>query len=139
MEKLKEYLKEELNTEQLTEMTQSVNSYNGRLDWLEYWANDEDFFNTFYYNNPMEVARAVCYGEYNFMDAYVRINVYGNLTSVSEWEQEREIQDNKDEIIDAYLDLYEDDESYLQYDDAFKIIEKYKEENEESEGEENEN
>lgn len=131
MKKLKEYLKEKLTIEQLTEMTQSVNSYNGGLDWLEYWANDEDFFNTFYYNNPMEVARAVCYGEYNFTDEYVKINAYGNLTSVSEWEYEKEIQDYQDEIIDAYLDLYEDSKNYLQCDDAFKIIEEYKEENEE--------
>ena len=130
MENLKEYLKEKLTIEQLTEMTQSVNSYNGELDWLEYWVNDEDFFNTFYYNNPMEVARAVCYGEYNFTDGYVKINAYGNLTSVNEWEYEKEIQDYQDEIIDAYLDLYEDSKSYLQYDDAYKIIKKYEEENE---------
>lgn len=83
-----------------------------------------------------EVARAVCYGDYNYMDAYVKFNAYGNLESVNEWEYEKEIQDYKDEIIEAYIDLYEDDESYLQYDDAFKIIEKYKEENEESEDDE---
>lgn len=132
MEKLKEYLKEELNTEQLKEMMRSVNSYNGNLDWLEYWENNEDFFNTMYYNNPMEVTRAVCYGSYNFTDCYVRINAYGNLESANEWEYNREIEGYKDEIIEAYLDLYKDSGGYLQYDDAFKIIEKYKEENEES-------
>lgn len=133
MEKLKEYLKEELNTEQLKEMARSVNSYNGGLDWLEYWENDEDFFNTMYQNNPMEAARAVCYGEYNFTDEYVKINAYGNLTSVNEWEYEEEIKSYKEEIIDAYVDLYEENENYLQYDEAYKIIETYKEENEEGE------
>lgn len=131
MENLKEYLKEELNTEQLKEMARSVIQYNGALDWLDYYENDEDFFNTFYYNNPMEVARAVCYGEYNFTDEYVKINAYGNLTSVSEWEYEKEIDDYKEEIIEAWLELYEEDDNYLQYDDAFKIIEKYNEENDE--------
>lgn len=133
MENLKEYLKEELNTEQLKEMARSVNSYNGGLDWLEYWENDEDFFNTMYEDNPMEAARAVCYGEYNFTDEYVRINAYGNLTSANEWEYNREIDDYKEEIIEAWLGVYEEDADYLQYDDAFKIIEKYKEENKEAE------
>ena len=133
MENLKEYLKEELNTEQLKEMARSVNSYNSELDWLDYWENNEDFFNTMYRGNPIEVARAVCYGAYNFTDEYVKINACGNLKSVNEWEYEREIDDYKEEIIEAWLDVYKDDADYLQYDEAFKIIEEYKEENEEGE------
>lgn len=132
MEKLKEYLKEELNTEQLKEMARSVIQYNGALDWLDYWENDEDFFETMF-QTKNEVARAICYGAYNYTDDYVQINAYGNLISVSGWEYEKEIEDYKEEIIEAWLEVYEEDADWLQNDDAFKIIEKYKEENKEAE------
>lgn len=126
MEKLKEYLKEELSTKQLEEMARSVIQYNGALDWLDYWENDEEFFETMFQTKD-EVARAICYGDYNYMDAYVKFNAYGNLESANEWEYEKEIEDYKEEIIEAWLEVYEEDANYLQYDDAFKIIEEYKE------------
>lgn len=131
MEKLKEYLKEELTTEQLTEMARSVNSYNGGLDWLDYWENNEEFFETFFEGKIDDAVRAVCYGDYNYMDAYVKFNTYGNLESANEWEYEKEIEDYKEEIIEAWLEVYEEDANYLQYDDAFSIVNKYKEENNE--------
>lgn len=134
MENLKEYLKEELNTEQLKEMTRSVIQYNGALDWLDYWENNEEFFETMFQTKD-DVARAVCYGDYNYTDDYVKFNAYGNLESANEWEYEEEIEEYKEEIIEAWLEVYEKDANYLQYDYAFEIIKKYKKENEESEAE----
>lgn len=132
MENLKGYLKDELNTEQLKEMARSVIQYNGALDWLDYWENGEDFFETMFQTKD-DVARAICYGDYNYMDAYVKFNAYGNLESASEWDYDREINDYKEEIIEAWLEVYEEDANYLKYDEAFKIIEEYKEENKEAE------
>ena len=41
--------------------------------------NDEYFFEEYFMDNVNEAVRAVCYGDYNYMDAYVVFNGYGNL------------------------------------------------------------
>ena len=127
MENLIEYLKENATTDELLEMTQSVNSYNGALDYLYYYENDEDFFETMFQTKD-EVARAVCYGDYNYTDDYVKFNAYGNLESVSEWELEEKLNEYKEEIIDEYLSAYEEDKEYFN-DDVIKKIEEWEEEN----------
>ena len=45
----------------------------------EIYINDEEFFNTYFEGKPMEVARAIFYGDYNFSHEYVIFNGYGNL------------------------------------------------------------
>ena len=47
----------------------------------EIFFNDEDFFNTFFNNSPMEAARAAFYGNWNYCHGYVKFNGYGNLQS----------------------------------------------------------
>lgn len=129
MENLIEYLKENLTTDELLEMTQSVNSYNGALDWLDYWENDEEFFETMFQTKD-DVARAICYGDYNYTDDYVKFNAYGNLESVSQWELEEKLNEYKEEIIDEYLSAYEEDKEYFN-DDVIKKIEEWEESGEE--------
>lgn len=45
----------------------------------EIFVNDEEFYDTFYLNKPMELARACFYGDYNFRHEYITFNGYGNL------------------------------------------------------------
>jgi len=52
----------------------------------EIWDNDEEFFNVFFENKVLEAVRAVCYGEYNYSDNYVKFNGYGNLESFNYFE-----------------------------------------------------
>lgn len=85
----------------------NINSYDGSLDYLDYWENDEEFFER-YVNNPYELARAICYGSYNFMDNYVKVNDYGNIDSISEYELEKELDNWKEDIIDTILEDTED-------------------------------
>ena len=102
-------------TEKLMAMAQEVNSWNGTLEHLDIWENDRDFFDTFYSREPMEVARAVQFGEYDYRDKYVKINAYGNLASYSDYELEELLKDYKEEIIESYNELVEDGsiEDYL--------------------------
>lgn len=120
MEKLKNYLLENEGT--LSSIVQDINSYDGSLDYLDYWANDEEFFNTYYYNNPYEVARAINYGDYNFMDAYVHINAYGNIESISEWEYEEKLKSYIDDIIDRLVELYNENHIDVSYCDELEDI-----------------
>ena len=91
------------------EIVGAINRYDDSLDDLEYYENDEDFFNTFFYNNPMESVRASFYGDYRYMDEYVKINVYGNLVSYSLYEIRLELIESVGEIVDRLIDLMDKD------------------------------
>ena len=98
---IKEYL---LNNEDvLIDMVHELNSWNGCLDWLDFCVNDEDFFEC-YFENKIEVARAICYGDYNYTDDYVRFNGYGNLESFSEYDMIEELKDSIDEIVENLIE-----------------------------------
>ena len=103
-----EKLKQELSIEELKEMSRDVISYNGCLDYLDYYTNDEYFFNDFFQNKVDEAVRATYYGDYNYMDDYVKFNAYGNLDSCNEFEYEKEIEDNAEEIIEEYINIIDE-------------------------------
>ena len=100
---IREYL---LNNEDvLLDVVSELNSWNGCLDNLDFWENDEEFFNTFF-DNPMEAIRATYYGNYNYNDDYVKFNGYGNIDSYSEEEKNEEIKNNIDDIVDNLIGYY---------------------------------
>ena len=113
------------NEEELRSIVQEINSYNGSLDNLNFYENDEDFFNTFFADNPMEVARATFYGNYKYCDQYVRFNGYGNLESFDEYEAMKEIKSYIDDIVTCLLECWEE----LYIDD--QLVELLEEEEEE--------
>ena len=98
---IREYLLN--NEETLLDVVSELNSWNGCLDWLDFWENDEEFFNTFF-DNPMEAIRATYYGNYNYNDDYVKFNGYGNIDSYSEYERIEEIKDNIDDIVENLIE-----------------------------------
>ena len=100
---IREYLLN--NEETLLEVVSELNSWNSCLDNLDFWENDEEFFNTFF-DNPMEAIRATYYGNYNYNDDYVKFNGYGNIDSYSEYERIEEIKDNIDDIVDNLIECY---------------------------------
>lgn len=106
-EDLIKYLKEHVDT--LKDMVSEVNGYNGALEDYIWYENDEYFYEEFF-SSKEEVARAVYYGGngYNYMDAYVRINTYGNLETTDDYNRERDLEDGAEEILDEFLELYAD-------------------------------
>ena len=126
--KLKEYLLN--NIEELRDVVNELNRWNGCLDWLEFFENDEEFFESFYSGiNGLEIARAIYYGDYNYNDDYVRIDGYGNLVSYTEYEMIEEIKGSIDEIVE---NLIEEHDGYLYLSDDIKeIFEEAEEEEEE--------
>ena len=67
------------NSDVLWQTVEEINNYNEELDYLKYYQNDEEFFDTFFANKPMDAVRAVQYGEYNYCDDYVKFDGYGML------------------------------------------------------------
>ncbi|APZ82469.1 hypothetical protein Goe24_02500 [Bacillus phage vB_BsuM-Goe24] len=99
MKKVKAYLLD--NMEELKDVVREINSWNGDLGHLDYEDNDEDFFNTYFEGRPHEAVRAVCYGDYGYMDDYVKFDGYDNLVSISEYDLEEELKENIEEIIQS--------------------------------------
>ena len=125
--KLREYLLNDV--EELRDVVNELNSWNGCLDWLEFRENDEEFFELFYSGiNGLEIARAIYYGDYNYNDDYVRIDGYGNLVSYTEYEMIEKIKDSIDEIVENLIE--EHDNLYLS-DDIEEIFEEAEAEEEE--------
>ena len=126
--KLREYLLNDV--EELRDVVNELNGWNGCLDYLEFFENDEYFFESFYSGmNGLEIARAIYYGDYNYNDDYVRINSYGNLESYTEDEMVEKMKDSIDEIV---KNLIEEHDGYLYLSDDIKeIFEEAEEEEEE--------
>lgn len=99
---------EEFTVEELMEMVQDVNNWDGRFDLIKVYENDEEFFDTFFPSSPYELVQKISYGSYNFNDEYVRFDGYGNLESLSSYEYEKEIEDYRYEILEAYKELVEE-------------------------------
>ena len=99
-EMLKNYFTD--NKEVLLDVVRELNSWNGSFEEYDYRENDEEFFNTFFEGKPQEAVRASYYGEYNFCDAYVRLDVYGNLKSTDY--PEEDVFEIVDDIINTMLD-----------------------------------
>lgn len=119
-EELKKYLLS--NEGELTSVISEINSIDSSFEYLEYYENDEYFFETFFPNNSMEAVRTTYYGDYNFNDDYVRFDAYGNVESFNDWKLMKEYEDNIDDIIEKLIEHYED--IYLS-EELSELIEKY--------------
>ena len=121
-EEIKNYL---LNhVDEIGDIIIEINSIDGSLEYLEYYENDEEFFNMFFPNNPTEVVRSAYYGDYSYCDKYVKFNGYGNLESADDYKLEKEYKYYIDDIIDSLLKHYQ--ELSICDDELIKLIEEMK-------------
>ena len=116
------------NVEYLMTIVQELNNWNSSLDNLRVYENDEEFFEMFFQGNPMEVARAIYYGYYKYMDKYVRFNAYRNLESLDNFEYEGELKDNIEEILDDLMENYNNIYLPVELEEIFDNFEEEEEE-----------
>lgn len=109
------------NEKELLNIVREINNYNGSLDHLNFYENDEEFFNTFFYNDPKRLAMLISYGDYRYHDDYVRFNGYGNLESFDEYELMKELKYYIDDIIDSLKNCWKD--IYITDDDILQALE----------------
>ena len=123
-EEIKNYL---LNhVDEIGDIIIEINSIDNSLDYLEYYENDDEFFNMFFPNNPTEAVRSAYYGDYNYCDKYVRFNGYGNLESFNDYDLEKEYKEYINEITDRFLKHYQ--ELCITDKELNNLIEEYMEE-----------
>lgn len=88
--------------EELDELVTAIHAYNGELEHLVVYYNDEEFFETFFPNDPYKAVVTMEYEKYNQYDEYVKFNGYGNYESVSWYAYQTLLNDHIDEIITEY-------------------------------------
>lgn len=98
MTNLREYLLD--NVDELKSIVGELNSWNGCLEHLEVHENNEEFFNVYFEGNPMEAVRAASFGDYEYLEPYVRFNGYGNLETLEDYELEEELKSYVDDVIE---------------------------------------
>ena len=94
--------------EQLELMVREMNAWEGSFDNLAVYENDDEFFQIYFESKVMEAVRAISYGDYNYMEEYVRFNGNGNIESLTEREWHQELKDEADDIVEQYLELVEE-------------------------------
>ena len=102
LNEIKELLLNDMDT--LKDVVIELNGWNGCLEHLDVYENDEEFFICFFANKPAELARAIYYGDFNYNYNYIKFNAYGNLETLSEYDYEELLKENIEEIIDCLID-----------------------------------
>lgn len=94
----------EFTDDQLERLFEEVGAY------VDYWLiqeNDEDGFERLF-ENGLEVARAVKYGDYDYTKPYVKLGNDGNLYSLDRGEYLEELRTGKDDLLQIYDELVKD-------------------------------
>lgn len=110
----KDIIKSELQDVEFDELLAAYNEYCFNSSCEEYFLNDEEFFELFF-ENKMDLVRAIKYGDYNFNDDFVQFNGYGNIDSFSQYQVKEQILDN-DDFINFLLD-WSDDYDFIEMND----------------------
>ena len=94
----------ELTDDQLERLFEEVGAY---VDCWSMHENDEDGFEVLF-ENGLEVARAVKYGDYDYTKPYVKLGNDGNLYSMDRGEYLEELRTGKDNLLQIYDELVKD-------------------------------
>lgn len=100
MEELKEYLLN--NIDELIDAIRELNSWDGCLEHLKVFENEDEFFDMFSLGG-LDLMEKVYYGNYRPYDMYVRFNSDGNLESLTTKDYIKFIKSRLDEVIEHLL------------------------------------
>lgn len=111
LEQFKEAWNELSSTEQCDIFREFQRERGDEEEWYNF---DEEFFEIFFSNNPIEAVRAWHYGGDNhYNDDYIKFNVYGNLVTGNACDVASDAEYYLEEMYE-YPELWED---YIELDD----------------------
>lgn len=109
------------NKTELFEVVSQINSYDSSLQHLEF-LDMEDLDMYLDGLTPTDIANKIFFGDFNPNHEYFRFNGYENLESLDEWELNKELFDNIDEIIERIIDLKDEIELPEEIEDILENI-----------------
>ena len=95
--------------EQLREMVQEVNGWDGSLEDFMYYEM-EQIDELLHGLEVLEILRMAHFGEFIWSDDYFQISAYGNLDSYRELDVAIQLEANQNEIVERYNELVESGE-----------------------------
>ena len=96
---------EHLTGDDLVELVQHMNTYDGSFDEFIYYDMDE-FDGLMSSYKPMNIALMIFYGDFNPNDDYFQFDAYGNLVSFDWMDIVDTIESIIDDIIDHLVNYY---------------------------------
>lgn len=96
---------DQLEGHELADIVSECNSWDGSLEDYRVDENDNEFLMMVFGNDLMKMAFAIHHGDYSPYHDYVRMDAYGWLVSINEYEYYKELEDNREEIYDRYEEL----------------------------------
>lgn len=123
VEKLKSMRKsyiDELEWPELAEIVSECNSWDGSLEDYRMDENDNETLSAMFGDDLVKLAFAIYNGDYSPYHDYVKMDAYGWLVSMNEYEYYKELEDNREEIYDRYEILLSEQPKYIS--DAFTWI-----------------
>lgn len=112
---VKERLIEGLTKEQLLEIAQELNGYNGTFSQFQVFTSVEELIEV-YDIKPISAAKMVYFGDIkNWRDDYFRLNDYETIESLTEYELNGQLEMCRVEIIDEYIDNIDELSNYVNY------------------------
>lgn len=109
-----------VDSEDLMAMVNEVNAWDNSLDYLRF-IDMEDFDEYMNHLPAIDLAYKIHYGDFNPCDDYFNFNAYDNLISYDNYEVKEELDTWKEEIVERFIELYE--EGHLDiYNEEIKAI-----------------
>ncbi|RKW02473.1 MAG: hypothetical protein D8H99_13345 [Streptococcus sp.] len=94
------YEENDLSKLNISDIYNDIDDENEIIDWM---ANDDEFWEIYFDDNPQEAARATYFGDIrNWNDPYIRFNAYGNLETTYKIDYEP----YEDEILEEWLNQH---------------------------------
>ena len=94
-----------LEGHELAEIALECNSWDGSMEDYLMDENRNELLLMGFGNDLMKMAFAIHHGDYSPYHDYVRMDAYGHLVSMDEYEYYKELKDNRDEIYSRYEEL----------------------------------
>ena len=94
-----------LEGHELADIVMECETWDGSLEDYRVDENSHEFLMMVFGNDLMKMAFAIYNGDYSPYHDYVRMDVYGHLVSMDEYDYYRELKDNREEIYSRYEEL----------------------------------
>ena len=115
-----------LTDDMLMDMVQEVNSWDNSLSHLGYI--DMDQLDEYLVDvSPTDLANMIHYGDFNPNDAYFNFNAYENLVSYSTYEMLEDLNTYKYEIVDRFIELYDEGHIEIFHAEVLDILDEIEE------------
>ena len=96
-----------VDTNDLMTMVNEVNAWDSSLDYLNY-IDMEEFDDYMEGMSATDIANMIHFGAFNPNDEYFSFNAYGNLISYNSWKICQELVTYKEDIVERFVELYQD-------------------------------